>query len=411
MSLPPDYTEVLQALNAEIIDKKPSDILQFCADFFQSRLQQRRRATSADPTTGPTDSVDPSHAVTASPGANTSTFKSVFSNEPIDSPHHPASGAPAADSNNLFSASFGGASRSAAAATGGRLGGNFPSNFNANRRTSVSAESLNPTALSGASSLNSTPTRTLTQAQFERLYASVGENFLFKNLDEDSLRLVLSALQEKSFPAGATVIKQGDEGDFFYIVESGKLQYSVNGNVVGEPAVPGSSFGELALMYNAPRAATVTALEDSVLWALDRMTFRRILMDKTSKTRKLYGDVLKEVPILSVLDSYQLAKLADAMSSEVFNPGDVVIREGDTGEKFYIIESGEADVTKAQEGKVQELGKGGYFGEVALLNDSPRKATVTAKTKLRVVTLDKRGFQRLLGPAVDILKKQDPTQK
>lgn len=238
----------------------------------------------------------------------------------------------------------------------------------------------------------------------------MGSNFLFKSVDDESLKRVLAALQEKHIPAGTSVIKQGDEGDFFYIVESGKLEYSVNNVGVGEPAVAGSSFGELALMYNAPRAATVTAVDDSVLWALDRLTFRRILMDKTASKRRLYGNVLKEVPILSVLDSYELNRLADAMSSESFGIGEVVIREGTQGDQFYIIESGEAEISRETEGKVQDLGKGGYFGEVALLNDLPRQATVTAKTELKVVTLDKSAFQRLLGPVVDILKRQDPTQ-
>lgn len=402
MSLPQSYVDELNVLNKQVLTYQPKDILQFCANYFQTRMQEERK-TAPGAASFDSDSVDPSH--TSSPAAKTSTFKSVFSTEPIDHAENDDK-----VSNTLFSSNFGGSSR-AAAAIGGRLGGHFPSNFNANRRTSVSAESLNPTAFSSGAVADHGPSRTLTQGQLDRLNASVGKNFLFSNLDEESLKRVLSALEEKPVAAGTAVIKQGDEGDYFYIVESGRLQFSVNGNVVGEPAVPGSSFGELALMYNAPRAATVTAVEDSVLWALDRLTFRRILMDKTAKKRQLYGEVLKGVAILSVLNHYQLSKLADAMSSEVFNAGDVIVREGDIGEKFYIIESGNADVTRAGEGKVQSLGKGGYFGEVALLKDLPRQATVTASTKLRVVTLDKRGFQRLLGPVVDILKKQDPTQK
>lgn len=409
MALPKDYLDELNTLNKEVQAKQPKDVLQFCANYFQGRLDQRKSGGAASQQalreSSQSDSIDPSHAVPTA--GHTSTFKSVFSKGPMEKPGDAAT-PPAAG--NLFSASFGGSSRSAAAATGGRLGGHFPTNFNANRRTSVSAESLNPSAFSGAAA-EPASTRVLTPGQFDKLKASIGKNFLFSNLDEEALKSVLSALQEKKVPAGSTIITQGEEGDFFYIVESGLVEFSVNGQVVGDPAGAGSSFGELALMYNSPRAATVKATKDTALWALDRLTFRRILMDKTASIRKLYGEVLKEVPILSVLNSYELNKLADAMSSESFNPGAVVIREGDKGEQFYIIESGEAEITRDGEGKVQDLGKGGYFGEVALLNDLPRQATVTAKTKLRVVTLDKSGFQRLLGPVVDILKRQDPTQK
>lgn len=91
--------------------------------------------------------------------------------------------------------------------------------------------------------------------------------------------------------------------------------------------------------------------------------------------------LLKDVPILSSLDTYQLSKLADALSSETFEPGAQIIKEGDIGDKFYIVENGDAEVTKKSEGKVQDLAKGSYFGEVALLNDLPRQATVTAKPR------------------------------
>lgn len=433
MSLPKEYVDELNTLNKEVLSKQPTDVLQFCANYFQLRLEQEREqlvsAAKASPSTTSsrrprtyTESVDPAYvnpsikdAIPEEPHTgHFSAFKTkLFAKDgklsgspgPQDESKEPSQAAGAG--NGLFSTSFGGSLRSAAAATAGRLGGHFPINFNANRRTSVSAESLTPTSFTGASFEPSTST--LTPAQIERLNKSVGKNFLFSNLDEESLKSVLSALHEKKVSSGTDVIKQGDEGDFFYIVESGTLDFKVNGEKVGS-AGSGSSFGELALMYNAPRAATVTATSDAVLWALDRMTFRRILLDKTSTKRKLYGEFLKEVPVLSVLDSYELSKLADAMSSEVYEPGQVVIKEGDVGEQFYIIESGEAEVSKEGEGIVQDLTKGGYFGEIALLNDLPRQATVTSKTKLRLVTLDKSAFQRLLGPVVDILKRQDPTQ-
>lgn len=306
----------------------------------------------------------------------------------------------------LFSGSYAGAPVGGQEESGNNLQApNF--RYNANRRTSVSAESLNPAAFHGAAI--EAPICQLTPEQLSRLNKSVAKNFLFNNLDNDALHRVLGSLKEHKASSGEVIIKQGDEGDYFYVVESGAVEYLVNDQVVGKGG-PGASFGELALMYNSPRAATVKATSDSVLWALDRMTFRRILLDKTATKRRMYGDFLKDVPILSSLDTYQLSKLADALSSETFEPGAQIIKEGDIGDKFYIVENGDAEVTKKSEGKVQDLAKGSYFGEVALLNDLPRQATVTAKTKVSVVYLDKAGFQRLLGSVVDVLKAHDPTQ-
>jgi cAMP-dependent protein kinase regulator len=247
----------------------------------------------------------------------------------------------------------------------------------------------------------------LTHDQLQRLKVAVKDNFLFKNLDDESLHLLLNALEEKRVVKGTHIIDQGDEGDFYYIVESGTVEFLRNGDKVGS-AGPGSSFGELALMYNAPRAATVVATSDCILWALERMTFKKTLLTKTANQRNMYGEFLKSVPLLRGLSPYELSKLADALSSTVYQAGTVVVREGDSGEEFYLIEEGDAEVTKGSE-HVAHLTKGDYFGEVALLHDSPRQATVTATTRLKVAFLGKSAFQRLLGPVHDILKRNDPT--
>lgn len=284
---------------------------------------------------------------------------------------------------------------------------NFNLKFNANRRTSVSAEALNPNTFGNDNW--KPPVHQLSHDKLTRLNASVMKNFLFNQLDEESLRTILFALEEKKVDSNTEIIKQGDEGDFFYVVEKGTVDYLVNGQIVNTSG-DGSSFGELALMYNSPRAATVIAKTDCILWALDRMTFRRILLEGTAKKRSLYENFLKEVPVLQSLSAYERSKLADALSTQVFTPGQNVVTEGEAGENFYFIEDGTAEVIKEGQGVVTTLKKGDYFGELALLHDSPRQATVRAVSSLKAVCLNKNGFQRLLGPAVDILKLHDPTK-
>lgn len=281
-----------------------------------------------------------------------------------------------------------------------------PKNFNANRRTSVSAEAMNPNNFKDDWKA---PVHHLTHEQLQRLNDSVVKNFLFSQLDQESLKTIIFALEEKRVNKGDEVIKQGDQGDFFYVVEKGKVSYYVDGKKVNDSS-NGSSFGELALMYNSPRAATVVAESDCILWALDRMTFRRILLERTSRKRSMYDRFLKEVPLLKSLSSYERSKLADALNTENYVEGKNIVTQGEGGKNFYFIENGTADVIK--DGKVvQKLRKGDYFGELALLYDSPRQATVKATSSLKVVTLGKSGFQRLLGPAVEVLKLQDPTKK
>jgi cAMP-dependent protein kinase regulator len=214
------------------------------------------------------------------------------------------------------------------------------------------------------------------------------------------------------------VITQGDQGDFFYVVEKGTFDVYVNPAGSMQPGPQGlgtkvatiqsgGSFGELALMYNAPRAATVMSAEGQcTLWALDRITFRRILMDSTFKRRRLYESFLEEVPLLSSLTKYERSKIADALDTHKYPEGTTIIKEGDAGEAFYLLESGEAEAFKeGTSNPVKAYKKGDYFGELALLNDAPRAASVVSKTEVKVATLGKDGFQRLLGPVESIMRR------
>lgn len=283
----------------------------------------------------------------------------------------------------------------------------LPLHFNAERRTSVSGETINPDHFDDWTPDHFTEK---TETQLKRLEKSIGKNFLFNKLDSDNRRLVINCLEEKKFKKGDIIIQQGDEGDYFYSVEEGTVEFYVNKERVSTSG-PSSSFGELALMYNSPRAATVIAQTDCILWALDRLTFRRILLGNSFKKRLMYDDLLKSIPVLKGLTTYDRAKLADALDTQIYEPNKVIIKEGDSGENFYLIEYGECEVTKNGKGVVATLQKDSYFGEVALINDLPRQATVTTTKKTKVATLGKSGFQRLLGPVVDVLKLNDPTRE
>lgn len=238
----------------------------------------------------------------------------------------------------------------------------IPPPSNRGRRTSVSAESMQPSHQNDNFKKIVIPK---SDDQRARIRAAIGNNFLFKNLDEEQYVDVVNAMVEKRTSAQNHVIEQGAVGDYFYIVESGDLDCFINGKKVTSYG-PGGSFGELALMYNAPRAASIVAVTDCTLYALDRVTFRSILMENTARKRRMYERFLEEVPIFKSLEGYEKHKIADALESVHFNDKDVVIREGDVGENFYLIESGEAVFYKnLPDGTQQEVmvgKKGDYFG-------------------------------------------------
>lgn len=322
---------------------------------------------------------------------------------------------------NIFRGPFGGDSASEPQQHSGLrsppVSEGYPAQYNFGRRTSVSAESLKPV---GDSYDNwAPPVHPKTPGQLGRLKKAISGNFLFSHLDDEQSAQVLGALVEKPIPTkGIKVITQGDAGDFFYVVEKGSFDVHVNSRGSLQPGPDGmgqkvstieagGSFGELALMYNAPRAATVISAEPQcTLWALDRVTFRRILMESTFARRRMYEGFLEEVPLLSSLTPYERSKIADALESQKFPAGHTIIREGDPGHSFYLLEAGEAVAYRSgNDTPVKEYQKGDFFGELALLNDAPRAASVVSKTEVKVARLGKSAFQRLLGPVEGIMRR------
>ena len=125
--------------------------------------------------------------------------------------------------------------------------------------------------------------------------------FMFMGLEEKDLQVVIDAMDQKKLLAEEFVIREGDPGDVLYIVESGTMQCTKI--IDGAPKVlkqykSGDVFGELALLYNAPRAATIQAETESLLWVLDRQTFNHIVKDASQKKREKYEKFLSTVPIL-----------------------------------------------------------------------------------------------------------------
>jgi cAMP-dependent protein kinase regulator len=482
MSLPANYLEEINALSREVSKSQPIDVLQFCANHFQTRLEEERNkfltqqnaapvmntnpfgaAHEAEDTFGgpgePSPFDNPFAPETSNPFAGQFNNNSPFGVPSFDGTHDmiteeeedihspttpsfkpqysmggPSVGGPGARSprgrrNHSPASGGGGSSRRPQSSQSGNYAGqshlspnaaanDFPSNYNRNRRTSVSAESLIPSA---SSDDWTPPSHPKTEEQQQRLRSAVSGNFLFTHLDEEQERQVLLALVEKPLPnKDMRVITQGDVGDYFYVVERGEFDVYVNeaGVMTSGPdgmgkkvasIGPGGSFGELALMYNAPRAATVVSTtSQNILWALDRVTFRRILMENTFKRRRRYEAILEKLKDFPPLQPSERSKIADALDTEIYEPGSQIIREGDAGDRFYIIEKGKVEVHTNAEGHVDTLDEGMYFGELALIDDKPRAATIIAQTKVTVAFLGKDGFQRLLGSVADIMKRNDP---
>ncbi|XP_019959892.1 cAMP-dependent protein kinase type I-alpha regulatory subunit isoform X2 [Paralichthys olivaceus] len=241
------------------------------------------------------------------------------------------------------------------------------------------------------------------------LSKAMERNVLFAHLDDNERSDIFDAMFSVNYIAGETVILQGDEGDNFYVVDQGEMDVYVNSELVTSIS-EGGSFGELALIYGTPRAATVRAKSNVKLWAIDRDSYRRILMGSTLRKRKMYEEFLSKVSILESLDKWERLTVADALEKVQFVDGQKIVVQGEPGDEFFIILEGTAAVLQRRSVdeefvEVGRLGPSDYFGEIALLMNRPRAATVVACGPLKCVKLDRPRFERVLGPCSDILKR------
>ena len=212
-------------------------------------------------------------------------------------------------------------------------------------------------AVENISDASSIPTVPKDEATRTLILEATESNTLFEGLDLDTRLALIDVMSKKRVDAECDVIAQGAENDdarHFYVLEKGKCAIRVRRRdpVDGKPVMSdpertlgsyasGDSFGELALLYGAPRAATIRATTDCELWALDRshyMAIKRRFQERLSARKR---ELVDSVEPFRALSPEHKATIADALKCEVFDEGDVVITEGETGDRFYVVSSGE----------------------------------------------------------------------
>ncbi|KAL2091581.1 hypothetical protein ACEWY4_013844 [Coilia grayii] len=254
--------------------------------------------------------------------------------------------------------------------------------------------------------------------QRNRLQEACKDILLFKTLDPEQFSEVLDAMFEKLVKPEEHIIDQGADGDNFYVIERGVYDIVVQKDglsiCVGKYDNKGS-FGELALMYNTPRAATIIAKQQGALWALGRATFHRLIVKNNAKKRRMYEAFVESVPLLKSLELSERMKIVDVLGMKSFKDGELIIKQGDEADCFYIVESGVVKIMMKSKTKARPVGngeveiarclRGQYFGELALFTNKPRAASAYAVGETKCLVMDVQAFERLLGPCKEIMKR------
>lgn len=241
---------------------------------------------------------------------------------------------------------------------------------------------------------------------------------LFRDMPEDAFHDLLDRAQLVTKPADTDIFRQGADGDVLYVIAQGEVGVIAEGPPrkaickLGE----GDFFGEMALVGDAPRSATCSALTDVELISIDRQTLHGVL--------KSYPEVLtvllrffRDRSIIRVVQTSPLFAGLSARDREIIQPffrfleiepGAVLIRQGARPSGLFVILAGKAEAvvtsgTKdpradpgASEQRVGMLGPGDVAGEMSLLRDQEANASVRAVDKLFAVEFPAETFQKIL---------------
>ncbi|XP_038821322.1 cGMP-dependent protein kinase 1-like [Salvelinus namaycush] len=239
------------------------------------------------------------------------------------------------------------------------------------QRTKRQAISAEPTALDPAQLTHVTLTNySKSEESRELIHRALLENEFMKHLEQGQIQTIVDCMHPTRLARGCCVIQEGDDGSLVYVLEEGKVEVTK-----GEQKLctidPGKVFGELAILYNCTRTATVTALTDIKLWAIDRQGFQTIMMRTGLIKHSQYMEFLRSVPSFQLLPEDVLSKVADVLEETHYSEGDYIIRQGATGDTFFIISEGQVKVTQQKSSNEEPeflttLSRGDWFGEQAL---------------------------------------------
>ncbi|XP_072095337.1 cGMP-dependent protein kinase 1 isoform X4 [Mobula birostris] len=243
----------------------------------------------------------------------------------------------------------------------------------------------------------------------ELIKEAILDNDFMKNLELSQIQEIVDCMYPVEYGKDSCIIKEGDVGSLVYVMEEGRVEVTKEGVKLCTMG-PGKVFGELAILYNCTRTATVKTLTNVKLWAIDRPCFQTIMMRTGLIKHAEYMEFLKSVPTFQNISEEILSKLADVLEETYYEGGEYIIRQGARGDTFFIISKGKVNVTREESSNeeavfLRTLGKGDWFGEKALQGEDVRTANVIAAETVTCLVIDRDSFKHLIGGLEDVSNK------
>lgn len=219
------------------------------------------------------------------------------------------------------------------------------------------------------------------------------------HLELDDLRALVPLMRFRGFARGYDIVKQGEEGDRFFILAAGRAQVIIekpSGDQIVDVLQPGDSFGEIALLEQGRRTATIRALDDTKVLMITKADFDRLFPEESS-IRASLTQLIRQTKL--VADSDALSHLSPRQTRELLahadsinvQAGTTLIREGEAGDACYLVEEGTLTVSR-EGGVLATLERGSLVGAIALIKDIERTATVTVMSDARLIKIGRESF-------------------
>jgi CRP-like cAMP-binding protein len=235
---------------------------------------------------------------------------------------------------------------------------------------------------------------------------------LFKHLSPEELAVVYQKLRSVKIPRGVKICREGDTGDSIFIIAQGEAEVTKK-NQKGEERLlatlkPGQFFGEFGYFAGGSRSATVEAVTDLELLEISKQDMDEVV-SKYPQIKEVMAEFYKQrvldnllvlSPLTAVFSAEDRKKLIDRFELKELAAEQVIVNEGDPGDAMFLIKSGKAEVTTIdpkdkRKLMLARLGPGEFFGEVSLIKNKPRTATVTALSDVELLTISKQSFDQL----------------
>ena len=235
----------------------------------------------------------------------------------------------------------------------------------------------------------------MSEEEENQIRKSLRNHFVFKDITQDVLNLVINELIYCPFKKDTIIYKEGDEGNFFYIICSGSVEAKEKGNFK-KKYIQWECFGELSLITQNKREETIICLEDVSVFTIDGVSFRDIQKRINEKILKERFNFLNTISIFESLDNISKYNVAQKIKLKEFKVNEEIIHKGDVGDNLYIIKDGLVSCRIGIK-EIRKLSNNDYFGQNAILIDVKRGMDIIAIQKTLCYELSRNDLKDALG--------------